>query len=212
MTTDSATTFLLIRHGLTDSVGRAMMGRSPGIHLNAVGEEQARRLADRLRDVSVTAIVSSPLERTRETAAPIADSHHLPVRLVEEFAEYEVGSWTGLTFDQLETDPLWRRFNTLRSMARPPAGELMVDVQRRAMGALLNLSREYPDGRVAVVSHGDVIRGVLLYVLGMPIDFIHRIEVSPGSISIVAFEPGGPRVLQVNGDGMPAGAGRKSSS
>jgi len=75
MTTDSATTFLLIRHGLTDSVGRAMMGRSPGIHLNAVGQEQARRLADRLRDVSVTAIVSSPLERTRETSAPIADSH-----------------------------------------------------------------------------------------------------------------------------------------
>lgn len=64
---------LLIRHGLTDAVGRAMMGRSPGVHLNGVGHAQAERLAERLRGTALAAIVSSPLERTRETAAPIAD-------------------------------------------------------------------------------------------------------------------------------------------
>jgi probable phosphoglycerate mutase len=200
------TTFLLIRHGLTDAVGRAMMGHLPDIHLNAEGEAQARRLAGQLRSVPLTAIVSSPLERARETAAPIAESHRLQIRLVDALIEYGVGAWTGSPFSDLDRDPRWRRFNTLRSLACPPGGECMIDVQRRATRALLELSAEHRGGTVAAVSHGDVIRAVLLYVLGMPIDFLHRLEVSPASVSVVAFGSDAPRVLQVNGDSMPAGA------
>ena len=200
----STTTFLLIRHGMTDAVGRVMMGRSPGVHLNAAGRAQAERLAERLRDVRFTAIVSSPLERTRDTAAAIAAPHGLAVEPVDGLLEYEVGEWTGSAFRDLDRDPGWRRFNGVRSITRPPGGELMIDVQQRAVTALLDLRERHPSGTIAAVSHGDVIRAILLFVLGMPIDFLHRLEVSPGTVSVVTFGPAEPRLLSMNGDSVPA--------
>jgi probable phosphoglycerate mutase len=198
------TTFLLIRHGLTDAVGRVMMGRRPGVRLNAVGRAQAARLAETLRSTPLAAVVSSPLERTRETAEAIARPHGLAVEIADGLLEYEVGGWTGSTFADLDATAEWRRFNTLRSLTAPPDGELMIGVQQRAVAALLDLRAEYSSGIVAAVSHGDVIRALLLFFLGMPIDFLHRLEVSPATISIVTLGPGEPRVLQVNGDSMPA--------
>ena len=199
-----STKFLLIRHGLTDAVGRVMVGRSPGVHLNATGRAQAARLAERLRDVPLAAVASSPLERTRETARPIAESHRLPIQIVDGLVEYETGGWTGRPFTELDANPKWRRFNELRSLTCPPGGELMLDVQRRGISALLDLREQYPDGIVAAISHGDVIRAILLLLLGMPIDLLHRLEVSPGTISVVTLGADNPRVLQVNGDSLPA--------
>src|SRR4051812_44491701 len=99
------TTILLIRHGQTDAIGHYLAGSAAGTPLNAAGRDQAQRLADRLRGVPLTAIVSSPLTRARETAAPIAASHRLEVRIVPAFTEFEVGEWTGRTFRELDADP-----------------------------------------------------------------------------------------------------------
>ena len=85
-------------------------------------------------------------------------------------------------------------------MVRAPGGELMLDVQQRAVAALLKIAATFPDGRVAAVSHGDVIRAALMYFLGIPLDLVHRFEVSPASVSIVTLDPNGPVVRRVNGD------------
>ena len=100
----------------------------------------------------------------------------------------------------------WQRFDTFRSMTPAPGGESMLDVQARAVRAVIELNRQYPSGTVAVVFHGDVIRSVLLHCLGMPIDFLHRIEVSPARISVVDLAPHEVRVLQMNGDTVPTKA------
>jgi len=194
------TTFLLIRHGLTDAVDHRLAGIAPGTHLNDIGRTQAERLVEQLRNVPLTAIVSSPLERTRETADPIARDRGLPVETNAAFLEYDVGAWTGMPFTALDTNAAWHRFNTARSVTRPERGELMIEVQQRAVTALVDLAARYRDGTVAVVSHGDVIRAMLLFALGMPIDFYHRLEILPARISIVEFTGDLPRVLQVNGD------------
>jgi broad specificity phosphatase PhoE len=193
-------TFLLIRHGLTDAVDHYVAGIAPGTHLNEIGRMQAAQLAERLHDIPLTAVVSSPLERTQQTADPIGRDHGLAVETVPAFLEYDVGDWTGTAFPDLDANKTWQRFNTVRSVTRPPRGELMLEVQQRSVRALIDLHAQYPDGIVAVVSHGDVIRAMLLFALGMPIDFYHRLEILPARISIVELSAGPPRVLQVNGD------------
>jgi probable phosphomutase (TIGR03848 family) len=194
------TTILLIRHGVTDDVARALSGTAEDVHLNEVGRAQADATARQLAHLRLTAVVSSPLDRARETAEPIAAVHNLTVEIVPALGEFEFGDWTGRTMPRLEADDDWRRFNRARSLTRPPSGELMLEVQSRAVAALLQLSERFPDQVIAAISHGDVIRSALLYLLGMPLDFVHRLEVAPARISIVQLFPDAARVLQVNGD------------
>jgi len=194
------TRVLLIRHGRFDGVGQKHAGRAPGTHLNADGRGDAQRLAAMLHSVRLDAIVSSPLERTIETAQPVAADHGLTIEVEPSLVEFDTGAWTGRTFADLDGDPLWRRFNTVRSLTPAPAGELMLAIQHRAVDVLFALRRRFPAGTVAVVSHGDVIRGVLLYALGMPIDFHHRLDISPARVSIIELDEDSIRVLQVNGD------------
>lgn len=198
------TRFLLIRHGLTDAVDNYLSGTAAGTPLNATGRAQVRLLVERLQHVPMSAVVSSPLERTKDTADAIAQSHGLPVEVMPAFIEFEVGAWTGRTFRDLDNDPEWPRFNAVRSVVRPPGGELMIEVQQRAMSGLFDLATRHPDATVAVVSHGDVIRAALMYVLGMPIDFVHRLEVSPARISIVTLDRYTQVVHQLNGETVSA--------
>jgi len=191
---------LLIRHGQTDAIDNYIAGTAEGTPLNSAGRRQAQRLGETLRDLPVAAVVSSPLTRTRETADAIARPHRLAVELVPTLGEFEFGLWTGRRFDDLDADPCWRRFNVVRSVTRPPGGELMLDVQRRAVSTLLDLAHSHSDACIVAVSHGDVIRAALMYFLGMPLDFLHRLEVSAASISIVTLDSGAPVVRQVNGD------------
>jgi probable phosphoglycerate mutase len=197
------TRFLLVRHGMTDAVDAYLAGTAPGVHLNAAGRAQVEELAWRLNQVPIAAIASSPLERAVETAKPIARDHGLDVQLLPALNEVEIGEWTGKRLEELGGDPRWLEYNTSRSTTGPPGGELMIDVQHRAVTALVELSRRYLSGTVAVISHGDVLRAILLFALGMPIDSWYRLEVAPARVSVVILNEGMPRVLQVNGDSVP---------
>jgi probable phosphomutase (TIGR03848 family) len=199
------TTFLLIRHGTCDSVGRSIAGRAPGVHLNGAGRAQVAALADRLAALPIAAIYSSPLERACETAAPLAARHGKAVTILPELTELDFGEWTGRTLAELDTAEGWRAFNTFRSGTRIPSGELMTEVQARAVGALERLTQTHGDATVAIVTHGDVIRAVLTYFLGMPLDLLQRIEIDPAAVSIVRLDRFGPVVLRLNStfDGPP---------
>jgi len=198
------TTFLLIRHGLTDAVGHSMTGHEPGVHLNALGRDQAASLPRRLGSVPLAAIYASPLERTRETAQPVADARGLPVQIEPRFIEVDFGGWTNQRFADMASDPGWVLYNAYRGVTRPPRGEGLLDVQRRTVDALLELQARHPGDVVAVFSHADTIRAMLLYFLGMPVDFVQRLELSPARISVLQLGACAPRVLQVNGDTAPA--------
>jgi probable phosphoglycerate mutase len=202
------TDILLIRHAMCDPVGVAIAGRAAGIHLNAAGREQARELGEWLALLRLDAIYSGPLERAYETACIVAAPHALAVRVSSGLDELDFGEWTGRTLAELEPLPAWRRFNERRSEAPVPGGERMVDAQRRAVAELDRLAREHPRGRVAAVSHGDILRAVLVYHLRMSLDDIHRLEVSPASVSVVTLDGGPPRVRRVN---IPANAGTLSA-
>ncbi len=191
------TTIHLIRHAAHDLLGRVLTGRMAGVPLGAAGRLQARLLAERLAPEPLAAVCSGPLERARETAAPIAARHELAVDIVEDFDEMAFGEWTGRRFEDLSGDPVWQRFNALRSVTRAPGGELMTEVQSRMVAALFELERRHPDRTVAVIGHGDPIRSALAFVLGSPLDLLHRFEVEPASISTLALSPDGPRLLRI---------------
>jgi probable phosphoglycerate mutase len=199
------TRFLLIRHANHDAIGRYLAGQRAGLALNDSGRAQVEALVSTLRDVPLDAVASSPLERTMQTAEPIARDHGLSVCAMPDLLEFDVGEWTGRTFAELDPTPEWRRFNAVRSLAQAPGGETMLGVQQRAVRALFDLRRRHAAGTVAAVFHGDVIRAALLYFLGMPIDFFERIEISPARVSVVDLGDEHVRVLQVNGDSVPSG-------
>ena len=192
------TTFLLIRHATCDPVGRSLAGRAPGVSLNADGVAQAATLARRLHDVALDAIYSSPIDRARETAHAIAQGRAVTVQLDDALIELDFARWTGLSFAELDSDPQWRRFNALRSLTRASSGELMLQVQSRAIALLERIRAERPDAAVALVSHGDLIRGVVAHVAGVPLDLFHRIEIDPASVSVVEIGEQQVRVRCLN--------------
>lgn len=176
---------LLIRHALCDHVGHEIVGRKADVHLNAVGVRQAQRLAEELDGLALSAVVSSSLARARETAVPLANRRKLDLRIDERLVEIDYGDWTGQTLDALRGTEPWGRFNSLRSVARVPNGESMLEVQARAVSAIEAIREEYPDGTCAIVSHGDVIRGLVAHFAGIPLDLFLRVEIAPASVSVV---------------------------
>lgn len=179
------TTFYLIRHGSNDFFQHTLVGRKPGIHLNDAGRREAVALADALAGERIDAILTSPLERCRETAEPLAKKLGLTVEIAEALNEVAFGEWTGRTFAELDALTAWKQWNAFRSGGRVPGGETMLEVQSRMIALVQKLRAERPDQRVALFSHGDPLRTVLLYFLGTPLEFIRRIELSPASVSVL---------------------------
>jgi probable phosphomutase (TIGR03848 family) len=193
------TTFLLIRHALCDPVGHAIAGRMPGIHLNSEGRKQAEVLAGRLSALTVAGLFSSPLERALETAQPLGMRLGLEVQIAAGFNEINFGQWTGKTLAELDSLSAWRSFNNFRSATRIPGGESMPEVLARTLAETERLRGTYgSDATLAIVSHGDVLRALLAHSLGLSLDLLHRIELSPGSVSILVVENYGPRILLLN--------------
>jgi broad specificity phosphatase PhoE len=192
------TLYYLVRHGEHRLQGRIIAGRISGIGLSPKGRAEAEAVAERLAGEKIDAIYASPLDRTRETATILAARLALPVFARDDFIELDFGAWTGLTFDDVRTDKRWVPWQSCRSIATIPGGESWRQVQDRVVAALFDLRRSHPEGAVVVVTHGDVIRAALLFVLGMPLDLYNRIEVGTGSISTVRIDDNHIRIATIN--------------
>ncbi len=179
------TTFLLVRHGDTDALGNFLAGSIPGCHLNQNGMKQAKRLAAVLGEVPIKAIYTSPLERAVETAEQLAIPHQLRPIQCEALSEMKFGGWEGKKFSELDQDEMWQRFNKIRSMVRPPNGELMIAVQARMLAAADSMQSAHKGAVIALVSHADPLRSLIAHVMGVALDHLQRIRLDPGSVSIV---------------------------
>lgn len=185
----------LVRHAAFDSVGSTIVGRTGSIALNDEGRAQADRLARALAAEPVAAVYTSPLDRARETAVSIAAVHGVTPIESDAFAELDFGEWTGSNIRDLDAHRAWHDFNTLRSLTRIPGGELMLEVQTRAVTGLLDIQRRYDGRTVAIVSHADVIRAVIGHLLGIPMDHLLRLEIQPATYTTVQLHGAWPQVL-----------------
>jgi broad specificity phosphatase PhoE len=170
----------------------------PGIRLNAAGEAEALRLAERFRVERIAAVYSSPLERAGQTASPIAAALGLRVETIEDINELDLGDWTGAALGDLSKKQDWQWWNAARGQHRAPGGETMIEVQVRISRWLEAVRRRFPEDAVVAVSHGDVIKAALAFVLGLSLDHHDRLEVDPGSINVIQTGAWGLKVLRVN--------------
>jgi probable phosphomutase (TIGR03848 family) len=195
-------TVILARHGRTAANATGVLaGRSKGVHLDDTGTAQARAAAERLAGLELAAVVSSPLERCRETARLLVPGQKTlsDRRLVE----CDYGSWTGEPLKKLAKEKLWRTVQTQPSGARFPGGESLPEMSARAVAAIRDRDAavEAETGDHAVwlaVSHGDVIKAILADALGMHLDAFQRIMVDPASLSVVRYTPQRAFVLTMN--------------
>jgi probable phosphomutase (TIGR03848 family) len=201
------TTVLLVRHGVTDAnTGGVLAGWTPGVHLADRGREQATALAERLMNVPVAAIVSSPLERCRETADALAAGRELRVETDDRLGECRYGDWTGQELKKLAKLPLWKVVQAHPSAATFPGGESLRDTQARAVDAVRATNdRLGAEATWLAVSHGDVIKALLADALGMHLDMFQRIQVDPCSVSVVRYTDLRPFVVRMNDNGGGVG-------
>jgi probable phosphomutase (TIGR03848 family) len=199
-------TVILVRHGRTTAnTSGVLAGRTAGVRLDDTGVAQAERTAERLAVVPLVAVVTSPLERCRQTARAIAKAQEgTPATATERgITECDYGSWQGRALRELAKEPLWRTVQTQPSAAAFPDGEAMATMQARSVAAVRRLDALYEaehgaDAVWVAVSHGDIIKSVLADALGMHLDLFQRIQVDPASVSIVRYTQARPYVLATN--------------
>lgn len=197
-----STLVVLVRHGQTPTTGRTLPGRAPGLHLAEVGRDQARVAAERLAALPrVDAVYASPLERARETAAPIATSRGLRTRIHRGLLECDFGDWTGAELKTLMKKPEWSTVQRAPSTFRFPGGESFTEMQARMVSAIDAIRRDHPGGVVVCVSHADPIKAAVAHAMGTHLDLFQRIVISTCSISAIAYTTAGPVVLTVNSTG-----------
>jgi probable phosphomutase (TIGR03848 family) len=199
-------TVILVRHGRTQAnVDGILAGRTAGVDLDDRGREQAAATAERLMAVPLVSVVSSPLERCRQTSALILDRQQgSPEFLVEDaITECDYGDWQGRSLKQLGSEKLWKIVQSNPSAAVFPGGESLAAMQARAVAAIRRLDAHFEElhgaGAVwAAVSHGDVIKSILADAYGMHLDLFQRISVGPASVSIVRYGAHSPSVHATN--------------
>jgi probable phosphomutase (TIGR03848 family) len=189
---------LLIRHATNDWVGERLAGWTPDVHLNEEGQAQAVALARRLADVPLSAIYSSPLERTLETAQPLAQAQGLSVQVRDGLGETGYGDWTGRALKELKDEKLWPVVQVYPGGVRFPGGESMREVQARVVAELDAIRDSHPDQTVAVVSHSDPIKMAVAHYAGLALDLFQRLTISPASVTAFAFAHFGLRLLCLN--------------
>ncbi|OCB27630.1 phosphoglycerate mutase [Mycobacterium malmoense] len=213
-------TVILLRHGRSSSnTAGVLAGRSEGVDLDDKGRGQAAGLIDRLGDLAIRGLISSPLLRCRRTIEPLAEALCLEPVIDDRLAEVDYGEWTGRKLAELAGEPLWRVVQAHPSAAVFPGGEGLAQVQARAVAAVREhdrrLAREYGgehggDALWVACTHGDVIKAVVADAYGMHLDSFQRVTADPASVSVIRYTELRPFVVHVNHTGAKLAAALRS--
>jgi broad specificity phosphatase PhoE len=199
-------TLFLIRHGQTTwNVAHRLPGQLPGIELTETGHQQAQRLAEALRSLPLSALISSPLERALETASYLAQGRALTIHLEPNLMDIQLGHWTGQDRDELfQKDPLWKAF-VRNPLVGPEDVETFPTLQQRAIRAVERWLKQTSTGLCpAFVTHADVIKVLLAHYSGLEAGRARSLMIENASVSVVELEANHrPRILAVDWEPYP---------
>ena len=199
-------TVVLVRHARsTANASGVLTGRLKGVHLDDTGRSQAERAGKRLAAVPLAALVSSPLERCKETARALAAEQAQPVKIATErgLVECDYGDWQGRPLKELAREKLWKVIQSHPASVTFPGGEAMAAMSARAVAAVrrhdaLVEAEHGPHAVWAAVTHGDLVKALLADALGLHLDQFQRLHVDPSSMSVVRYAQDAAYVLQSN--------------
>ena len=204
----TATLIIFVRHGKTPTTGTKLPGRAPNLHLSDEGKSQAEMIAKEIEKSSssflgkgVSAVYASPMERTQETARPIAKALNLRVRTLKGLNECDFGDWTGRRLRDLSKLKSWSTVQKKPSSFRFPNGESFSEMQNRMLRTVDKMRERHPGETIVCVSHADPIKAILASAVGTPLDLFQRIMVGPCSASVVLYTKERPLVLTLNSNG-----------
>lgn len=198
------TTVIFVRHGRTPTTGHVLPGRAKGLHLSDEGRAEADEVAKRIGTATackVAAIYASPMERTVETAAPIAKRLGLPVVRDKGLLECDFGEWTGASLEDLAKLPEWQTVQQHPSQFRFPGGESLLEMQARLVDAVRRIVELHHGVTVVAVSHADPIKVLVAQAMGSHLDHFQRFDISPCSATVIRYGLKGPFVHTVNATG-----------
>jgi probable phosphomutase (TIGR03848 family) len=207
---------LLVRHGhSTANAASVLAGWSEGVGLTERGRDEVGRIASRLAEVTVARLVTSPLQRCRETADLLLPG--ATAEVVEDLGECHYGAWTGRPIAELTGEPLWRTVQDDPAAARFPssdryAAESLTEMADRIVAAVTRIDAEVeaasgPEAVWVAVSHGDTIKAVLAHAVGAGLAGLQRVHVDPASVSVVRRTGDRMMVLATNSAGDALGRG-----
>ena len=209
----AATLIIFVRHGRTPTTGTKLPGRAPNLHLSDEGKSQAEMIAKEIEKSSssflgakVSAVYASPMERTQETAKPIAKTLNLRVRTLQGLNECDFGDWTGRRLRDLSKLKSWSTIQKQPSSFRFPNGESFTEMQNRMLKTVGMILERHPEETVVCVSHADPIKAILASAVGTPLDLFQRIVIGPCSASVVLYTKERPLVLSLNSNGNFSGS------
>jgi probable phosphoglycerate mutase len=192
------TTILLIRHGENDSIGHYMPGRTPGLGLNEAGKAQARLVAECLSGVKLERIISSPLDRTVQTATPLVEKTGVRLEMDTDFIEMDPGEWTSRPFSELFQNPLWAQLRSDPKDAGYPGGETFISTQERLWHGMQRVLKQTEAGIVAIFTHADCVRLITASALHIPLSHYNRMIIDTASLTVITFRTGNPMVEVLN--------------
>ena len=204
----TATLIIFVRHGKTPTTGTKLPGRAPNLHLSDEGKSQAETIAKEIEKSSssflgkrISAVYASPMERTQETARPIAKTLNLRVRTLKGLNECDFGDWTGRRLRDLSKLKSWSTVQKKPSSFRFPNGESFSEMQNRMLITVDKMRERHPGETIVCVSHADPIKAILASAVGTPLDLFQRIMVGPCSASVVLYTKERPLILTLNSNG-----------
>jgi probable phosphomutase (TIGR03848 family) len=195
------TTVLLLRHGRTTANANGLLAGDLPVELDERGRAQAEAVGVRLAALPVAEVVSSPLLRCRQTLELAMPGRAMQIE--NGLTECGYGEWIGRPLKELAGEPLWKVVQQHPAAATFPGGESMAAMATRAVAAVrtwdARVAAEHGDDAMWVASsHGDVIKAIVADALALHLDLFQRINVEPGSITVIRYTEHRPFLLRLS--------------
>lgn len=188
-----------IRHGQTDWNAQRRFQGSQDIPLNEAGCTQAQAIASRFAGTKFSRIYHSPLKRAEKTAQILCEHSPAPLVCIPELCEVRMGCWEGMNFAQVkeEMPEEYARYMADRKHVAPPGGESFLELQKRALEAMNVILRNETED-FAVVAHGAIFKALFCAYMHIDLDHLNAFDVANGSVSVVDFKNGQPKMITLN--------------
>lgn len=195
---------IFLRHGQAqNNVERRLTGRMPNVPLTDTGVAQAEYAARNLSEMNVSRIYSSPIQRAQQTARIVARHNTLEVVTDERLTEIDMGSFTGMKYDDLlatQGDVLMRFYGNETAPAAPRV-ETFTSVRARVLSMVEDVLARHPGENVVLVTHMDPIKAMLSTILTLSTQNLHELVIANGTLNVFLesdghFSLGGLNIME----------------